>query len=310
MNWIREWIERIKRGIEKGKQAMDTISRVIEIITGIVMSVMLGLVGIKQNMDMAQQEANFEALQRQLNAKAQAPAFRMLESYSGEDFMGYALLNDGRMVTSMDVRLEKWLHVQIMGDVDMGFIVPYNAVNLYVSAPTEQEVIGFFVERAAVQELPTEEPATDVSEELPMQEEEQLVRVNLMDAKPFAGTLEAKFRENGISGYSIRSIEVMKLSFVDTEKAYETRRYFIGAQTQETKSGIERPLYQIDGETWTALLAQIPAEFERLPESLNGGIYSHLAQAGLGWRQEDGWQEALQESIVGYIANQTAPAEK
>ena len=310
MERIKAWIQLIKKGIEKSKQAMDTVSRVIEIITGIVMSVMLGLVGIKQNMDMAQQEANFEALQQQLNAKAQAPVFRMLESYSGEDFLGYALVNDGRSVTSLDVRLEKWLHIQIMGEADMGFIVPYNALNLYVGAPNDQEVISFFVERAAAQEIFTQEAEAMPDAEPTMQEEEQLVRVNLMDAKPFVSALEAKFRENGISGYSIRSIEVMKLSFVDTEKAYETRRYFIGAQTQETKSGIERPLYQIDGETWTALLAQIPAEFERLPESLNGGIYSHLAQAGLGWRQEDGWQEALQESIVRYIANQTAPAEK
>ena len=307
MKYIRAWIERIKRGIEKGKQAMDTISRVIEIITGIVMSVMLGLVGIKQNMDMAQQEANFEALQQQLNAKAQTPAFRMLESYSGEEFMGYALLNDGRSVTSMDVRLEKWLHVQIMGGVDMGFIVPYNAVNLYASAPTGQEVIGFFVERAPVSEVLTEETPNEPSEELPMQEEEQLVRVNLMDAKPFVSALEAKFRENEISGYSIRSLEVMKLSFVDTEKAYETRRYFISAERTETENGIERALYLIDEPTWTSLLAQIPAEFERMSESLNSGIYSHLAQAGLGWRQEDGWQEALQENIVKYITEKAQP---
>jgi len=251
---------------------------------------------------MAQQEANFEALQSQLQIKAQAPAFRMLESYSADDFIGYALVNDGRLVTSMDVRLEKWLHIQVTGDVDIGFIVPYNAVNLYVSAPAEQEVVGFFVERAAAQIVSDEEEGADSAAQ-----EEQLVRVNLMDAKPFVSALETKLREYPGIGYSIRSMEVVKLSFIDTEQAYEVRRYFVGSQINQTEEGAEHPLYLIDEETWAGLLAQIPVEFERMSESLNSGIYSYLAQSGLGWRQEDGWQERLQESIVEYITHRNLP---
>ncbi len=302
MNERKSMKERVRSfDLNKIKETADAVSKFIDIVVGIVMSVMLAIVGIQQNLSMEKQEEQFAALQSQLNEQAQIPSFRLAEDYDEDGFIGYTVINDGRLVTCLDIRLEKWLHIQTTGNPLSSFMVPYNMASAYIAVPAQRESVSFCMERtasASAQETIEEydENGMPIENELP-------VRFNLMDVQPLIAELEVQMQADEEIGYRIDSMEILTLSFVDTEQKYEARRYFIAAQAQQSKDGnaMEHPLYLIDEQTWVQLLAQIPEGFERIPDSLNAGIYSHPAQFGFGWRRNDVRQSALAEDIMQHI---------
>ncbi len=298
--------ERTKKlNLAKVKEIADGVAKAIDIVVGIVMSVMLAVVGIQQNADMAQQEAQLAAMQLQMDFQAQAPTFKIVEDHTGERFEGYKLINEGRLVECLDVRLEKWLYIQTMGNPAAAFIVPYNMVNMYISTPAKEERIGFYVERAAAEDRQEISEVSDSDDSLQeaenVESQDSFEAVNLMDAGSFVKALSAKLHQEAVSGYSIQSMEVLSLSFIDQEQTYEKRRYVAGVKAREDETG-EHPLYVIDENMWIELLGQIPEGFERMPDILNGSAYSYLAQSGAQWRHsDDAWQESLIEDIARYI---------
>lgn len=298
-------IQRIKCiDVNKVKQAADAAAKVIDVVVGIVMSVMLGIVGIQQNLSMEKQEEQFAALQAQMNEQAQSPVFRIAEAYDADGFTGYTLFNDGRLVSCLDIKLEKWLYIQTRGEVMGSFIVPYQTVSLYMPAAQAEQNIDFLVERSSVQQ--TEMSAAD---EMP-EESELPVRLDLMDVKPFVNELQSRLQQEEKLGYSIRTMEILTLSFIDKEQTHQTQRYFIAAQTAEEKSSAqkERMLYVLDEGTWGNLLTQIPNGFERPEDTLNSGIYADLAKADFQWRHADeAWQQPLVEQIAAYIVGLKQP---
>ncbi len=296
---IRGQVQKIN--IARIKEIADGIARVIDIVVGVVMSVMISVVGIQQNADMAQQEAQLAALQLQITQQAQAPTFRLAEDYSQERLNGYKLINDGRLVQCLDIRLEKWLYIQTMGNPLIAFIVPYNMVDIYLPKPAQEESISFYAERAIAETA--QQTYSDEETEEPT-ENDSFVEVDLMEARSFVRDLEGKLKEDKTLGYRIESMEILTLSFIDQEQTYETRRYVIGAKAQENEMG-EHPLYIVDEVMWQNMLSQIPENFERMPDDFNNSIYSHMTQVGFQWRRSnDEWQSTLIDDIAKYISSQ------